>query len=85
MHVEPGRFLDTPAAPGDATLAGWLAEHARRPENRGALAHWQKIPARPPRHGDLAVPLPAPSERRTSPETRTRRPRRAMPPVTPFR
>ncbi len=61
MHPEPARFLPSPAEEGTltASLAGWLAGHARRPENRGAVAHWQRIAARPPRHGELTLPLPA--------------------------
>jgi DEAD/DEAH box helicase domain-containing protein len=59
MQAEPARFL-TPGADPDLapSLAGWLAGWANRPENRGALAHWQKIPARPPRFGELSLPLP---------------------------
>ena len=61
MQAEPTRFLPG-AADHEATasLAGWLAEHARRPENRGAVTHWERIPARPPRHGELTLPLPPP-------------------------
>src|SRR5262245_35448382 len=61
MQAEPARFL-TPGADPDLapSLAGWLAEWSRRSENRGALAHWQKIPARPPRFGELSLPLPHP-------------------------
>jgi DEAD/DEAH box helicase domain-containing protein len=62
MHAEPARFLSPPGVdPGPpAPLATWLAEHARRPENRGALTHWERIAARPPRHGELTLPLPPP-------------------------
>jgi DEAD/DEAH box helicase domain-containing protein len=61
MHAEPTRLLQRPAA-GEAsvTLAAWLAEQARRPENRGAITHWERIAARPPRHGELTLPLPSP-------------------------
>ncbi len=65
MQAEPARFLPQPGAPpgADATptasLADWLVEHAQAPENRGAIAHWQRIEARPPRYGELALPLPA--------------------------
>ena len=61
MHPESTRFLDLwrerEAPPG---LAAWLKAFAARRENRGALAHWETIPARPARFGDLALPLPAP-------------------------
>jgi DEAD/DEAH box helicase domain-containing protein len=62
MHAEPTRFLQRRAAGREATasLAAWLAEHARRPENRGAITHWERIAARPPRHGELMLPLPPP-------------------------
>src|SRR5262245_34807612 len=67
MRAEPARFLtDEPhpaprddAGVGDA-LTTWLAAHAARPENRGAMAHWQTLPARAARHADLAPALPAP-------------------------
>ena len=64
MQAEPARFLPAAAAEAGSdadsprSLAGWLSEWARRPDNRGALAHWQRIPARAPRHGELAIPLP---------------------------
>jgi len=60
MKARPSRFLDPPPVAGDASLAAWLAAHAKRPENRGALSHWHVIPARPARHGELSLPLPAP-------------------------
>ena len=62
MHADPTRFLARPADGHEATasLATWLAEHGRRPENRGAIAHWQRIAARPSRHGELTLPLPGP-------------------------
>ncbi|MEK7824443.1 MAG: DEAD/DEAH box helicase [Candidatus Eisenbacteria bacterium] len=62
MHAEPARFLSPPGADraGTASPAAWLAEHARRPENRGAISHWERIAARPPRHGELTLPLPPP-------------------------
>ncbi len=62
MHAEPTRFLARTDGGREATasLAAWLAEHARRPENRGAIAHWERIAARPPRHGELTLPLPPP-------------------------
>ncbi len=61
MQPEPTRFLDRwTAPPTDDGLAAWLEAYAARPENRGALTHWHTIPARPARHGDLAVPLAPP-------------------------
>ncbi|MBI3540448.1 MAG: hypothetical protein HY076_09270, partial [Candidatus Eisenbacteria bacterium] len=75
MRADPTRFLgevgdDRPDAssrdfgrvsgPGGARLAEWLAEYARRPEHRGALAHWHTIPARAARHADLDPPLAPP-------------------------
>jgi len=58
VQVPPTRFL---AEPGDGlALADWLRELARRPENHGALTHWQTLPARPARHGELQPPLPEP-------------------------
>ena len=60
MQAEPASFLDG-AGPDQAattSLAAWLAEHGRRPENRGAIAHWQTIPARPARHAELDPRLP---------------------------
>jgi DEAD/DEAH box helicase domain-containing protein len=61
MQAESGRFLSGPEDPAAAgTLAEWLAEHARRPENHGALSHWQRNPARGARYGELNLPLAAP-------------------------
>src|SRR5262245_37193910 len=61
MHAETGRFLSgPPPAPESGTLAGWLAQHADRPENRGALVHWQRLAARRARYGELTLPLPPP-------------------------
>jgi len=60
MATEPARFLDHWLPAGSASdTAAWLRHHAARPENRGALAHWHSVPARPARHGELALPLPA--------------------------
>lgn len=59
MQVEPARFVAWPppeAQPSD--LATWLATYARRPENRGALVHWETLPARPARFGELLPALP---------------------------
>jgi DEAD/DEAH box helicase domain-containing protein len=58
MRARPTRFLDEPAT--GSSLPDWLREHARRPENRGALAHWHTIPARPARFGEPQPPLPEP-------------------------
>ncbi len=60
MQPRPSRFLDLPdpLRDHDAPFVAWLAEHARRPENRGALVHWETLPARPARHGELGLPLP---------------------------
>jgi DEAD/DEAH box helicase domain-containing protein len=62
MQAQPARFIDWPpdAHASPSTLAAWIAEMARRPENHGALAHWEILPARPARYGDLSLPLPAP-------------------------
>jgi DEAD/DEAH box helicase domain-containing protein len=60
MQSQPARFLDWPPDATASTLASWLADFARRPENRGALSHWETLPPRPARYGDLALPLPAP-------------------------
>jgi DEAD/DEAH box helicase domain-containing protein len=57
MQANPTRFIapDVSEAP---SLARWLAGYAARPENRGALVHWQTLPARPARHGELLPALP---------------------------
>ena len=62
MQAEPTRFLAGAdrAREASASLHDWLAAHGRRPENRGAIAHWERLPSRPPRHGDLTLPLPPP-------------------------
>jgi len=57
MQVPPTRFLETPAS--GSSLSEWLREFAARRENRGALVHWQVIPARAPRFGELQPPLAA--------------------------
>src|SRR5262245_62441050 len=55
MQLPPTQFLHEPASgPG---LAEWLKRSAARPENRGALVHWQVLPARPARFGELQPPL----------------------------
>src|SRR6185503_10441760 len=55
MKLPPTHFLSEPAYGNE--LAGWLREFASRPENRGALVHWQVIPARGARFGELQPPL----------------------------
>jgi DEAD/DEAH box helicase domain-containing protein len=62
MQARPGRFLDAPPAEaGDLPpIVAWLRAHAAEPMNRGALVHWERLPERPARHGDLALPLPGP-------------------------
>ena len=61
MQARPARFLERPSSPAgeDAALVRWLTEFASRPENRGALQHWERLPARPARFGQLSLPLPA--------------------------
>jgi len=58
MQPRPARFLE--GLPSDDTghWAAWIEELARRPENRGALAHLEILPARPARFGTLPLPLP---------------------------
>ena len=56
MKVPPTRFLED-RADAEPDLARWLRDLAARPENRGALTHWQTLPARPARHGELQPPL----------------------------
>ena len=62
MQARPARFLEEPpASSGDGdSVASWIGELARRPENRGAIAHWETLPARPARFGELSIPLPDP-------------------------
>jgi DEAD/DEAH box helicase domain-containing protein len=60
MHSRPARFLDAPGAGATPDLASWIDELSRRPENRGALSHWERLPARPARYGEPSLPLPAP-------------------------
>ena len=55
MQVPPTHFLPEPAA--GSGLADWLKAFAARQENRGALVHWQVIPARAARFGELQPPL----------------------------
>ena len=62
MQAQPARFLGwTPVhSRSDSTLAAWLADFARRPENAAAISHWEILPERPARYGDLSLPLPEP-------------------------
>jgi DEAD/DEAH box helicase domain-containing protein len=64
MQARPTRFLEGSRVSGapEAGVAAWLADLARRPEHRGALCHWETLPQRPARFGDLALPLPGPLE-----------------------
>src|SRR5207248_5799612 len=55
LALVPPALAAEPTAP--APLAEWLRAFAARPENRGALAHWETLPARPARHGECAPPL----------------------------
>ncbi len=59
MQATPARFL-APDDSDDQDLARWLARYAERRENRGALVHWQTLPARPARFGELLPSLPPP-------------------------
>ena len=58
MQVGAGGFLRDRAGAG--ALPEWLRELAARPENAGALAHWETLPSRTARFGELQPPLPAP-------------------------
>ncbi|OGF04970.1 MAG: hypothetical protein A2W00_08270 [Candidatus Eisenbacteria bacterium RBG_16_71_46] len=59
MHAPPTRFLERAASPSAGeSPAAWLAEQARGPAGRGALAHWEVLTARPARHAEPARPLP---------------------------
>src|SRR5262245_31708212 len=61
MQARPARFLEEPRALGESdSVASWIAGLAQRPENRGAVAHWETLPARPARFGELSIPLAAP-------------------------
>ena len=59
MQAEPTRFL-IPEAAAQHELPRWLAEFAQRRDNRGALAHWETLPARTARYGELLPALPEP-------------------------
>jgi DEAD/DEAH box helicase domain-containing protein len=60
MPSPPTRFIEWPPPGADtrSALAEWLEDLARRLENRGALSHWETLPARPARYGALSMPLP---------------------------
>jgi DEAD/DEAH box helicase domain-containing protein len=58
MQASPTRFLVPD--PEHSEPARWLARHAERSENRGALVHWRTLPARPARYGELLPELPPP-------------------------
>jgi DEAD/DEAH box helicase domain-containing protein len=60
MHPRLARFLEGPPSGAAGDWAQWIDEVARRPGNRGALAHLEVLPARPARFGALSLPLPRP-------------------------
>ncbi|HTO91320.1 MAG TPA: DEAD/DEAH box helicase [Candidatus Sulfotelmatobacter sp.] len=61
MEPRTGSFLPLDAdAPAGDGLAHWLRSLAARGEHRGALSHWETLPARRARHGELSLPLPEP-------------------------
>ena len=60
MQPRPARFLEAPPSGGPGDWAAWIGELARVPENRGALAHLEVLPARAARFGELSLPLPPP-------------------------
>jgi len=59
MQPRPTRFLEGRPPEPVGHWATWIEELARRPENRGALAHLEVLPARPARFGALSRPLPS--------------------------
>lgn len=56
MQVRAGGFLAHEPTPG--STVDWLRAFAARPENAGALTHWETLPARGARFGELQPPLP---------------------------
>jgi DEAD/DEAH box helicase domain-containing protein len=58
VQVPPASFLADPSLQS-SSLGRWLLEFASRPENKGALVHWQTLPARVARYGELQPPLAA--------------------------
>src|ERR1041385_2991369 len=57
MRLPPASLLPDPALVRSTPIR-WLLEYADRPENRGALVHWQTLPARPARYSELVPALP---------------------------
>ena len=56
MQARPTRFLKPPGAT-HGRLPEWLADFAERPDNRGAITHWETLPARQARFGELVPAL----------------------------
>ena len=59
MQARPTRFLPWPEA-APTHLEALIAELSARGDNRGALAHHERLPERPARYGELSLPLPEP-------------------------
>ena len=64
MQSQPTRYLEWPRRDSAAAfdLPSLIRSLAARPENRGALAHWEVLAARAARFGELALPLPEPCQ-----------------------
>ena len=60
MQAEPLSFPAPTRPEGAASLADALRALANRPENRGALVHWETLPPRPARYAALEPCLAAP-------------------------
>jgi DEAD/DEAH box helicase domain-containing protein len=61
MQAPIARFLERPETVGEEpAIARWLRGASLAPESKGALAHWQSLPARAARFAKLDPPLPAP-------------------------
>ena len=60
MQAEPARFLAPPHPAAPPSLDGLIREWSERGDNRGALSHWERLPARPARFGELSLPVPGP-------------------------
>lgn len=56
MRAKAGSFLK--GGGSTSSLPLWLQEFAARPENAGAIAHCETLPARAARYGELQPPLP---------------------------